>query len=53
MTGHSKFTAILFFLFYLLLTYFVFVHQNMIAMFMMAIGMLLEATLNLWHQFRS
>lgn len=51
MTGNSKLTAVLFFAFYLILTYFVFVHQNIIAMYMMAIGMLLEATINLWHIF--
>ncbi|GLB46518.1 hypothetical protein WR164_04970 [Philodulcilactobacillus myokoensis] len=44
---NSKLLACLFFIFYLILFFMVIASKNMIAMYMMSIGMLLEALVNL------
>ncbi|KRL76774.1 hypothetical protein [Secundilactobacillus paracollinoides] len=48
----SKFWSCFFFAFYLVLIWAVFTMHTMFAMQLMAIGMLLEATIGLVHAFR-
>ncbi|AVW09707.1 hypothetical protein [Lactiplantibacillus paraplantarum] len=47
----SKVTAIFFLLLYAVLLYLVFTMQNMLAMYLMAIGMFLEACESIYHNF--
>lgn len=47
----SKVTAIFFLILYAVLLYFVFTMQNMLAMYLMAVGMFLEACEGVYHNF--
>ena len=47
----SKITAIFFLILYAVLLYLVFTMQNMLAMYLMAIGMFLEACEGVHHNF--
>lgn len=47
----SKITAIFFLILYAVLLYLVFTMQNMLAMYLMAIGMFLEACEGVYHNF--
>lgn len=53
MAGGSKVFALFMLIFYAILLYFVFADKNMIAMYMMGIGMFIEALVNCICTFRS
>lgn len=53
MAGGSKVFSVFMLIFYAVLLYFVFVNKNMIAMYMMGIGMFLEALVNCFYAFQS
>jgi len=53
MAGGSKMFSVIMLIFYAILLYFVFVNKNMIAMYMMAIGMFVEALVNCICTFQS
>jgi hypothetical protein len=53
MAGGSRVFALIMLIFYAILLYFVFADKNMIAMYMMAIGMFVEALVNCVCTFRS
>lgn len=53
MAGGSRVFSIFMLVFYAILLYLVFADQNMIAMYMMAIGMFIEALVNCICTFRS
>lgn len=53
MAGGSKVFSVLMLIFYAILLYFVFADKNMIAMYMMAIGMFVEALVNCIFTFQS
>ncbi|GEO78347.1 hypothetical protein LMI01_06780 [Companilactobacillus mindensis] len=53
MAGGSKVFSVFMLIFYAILMYFVFVNNNMVAMYMMGIGMFIEALVNCICTFRS
>ncbi|HJF87279.1 MAG TPA: hypothetical protein K8V88_07555 [Companilactobacillus farciminis] len=53
MASGSKAFSVFMLIFYAILLYFVFADKNMIAMYMMAIGMFIEALVNCVCTFRS
>jgi len=53
MAGGSKLFSVCMLIFYAILLYFVFVNKNMIAMYMMGIGMFVEALVNCICAFQS
>ncbi len=53
MAGGSKVFALFMLIFYAILLYFVFADKNMIAMYMMGIGMFIEALVNCICAFQS
>jgi len=53
MAGGSKVFSVFMLIFYAILLYFVFVGKNMMAMYMMGIGMFVEALVNCIFTFRS
>lgn len=53
MAGGSKWFSVFMLIFYAILLYFVFADKNMIAMYMMAIGMFIEALVNCICTFQS
>lgn len=52
MCSHNKWIALFFVIFYVILAYFTFMMQNMIAMSMMAIGMLLDTIISFIYSLR-
>lgn len=53
MAGGSKVFSVIMLIFYAILMYFVFVNNNMVAMYMMGIGMFIEALVNCICTFQS